>query len=137
MQRLWLVALALIAWPGCFTAHYSEHAAIPWDRVERIEPGVTTRAEVLDWFGAPLNFSDPGALAEFLQSRGLEADAYARYPFDDVFAYQYNRGEAQGWTVVVYSRMELRIVSDLLLVFFDEQGRVADVGTRRDTPSLD
>jgi len=124
------MALALT---GCLNARYSEGEAIPWDAVARVQPGQTTKDEVLDVFGAPQNFSSPSALAEFLESQGLEADAYSRYPFADVFAYQANYGALRGFTLILYTRLEVRIVSNLVLIFFDEEGVVTQVGVRRAT----
>jgi hypothetical protein len=123
-----VLALALT---GCITGRYTEGNPIAWRAVESLQPGETTKTEVLARCGAPLNFSSPIALAEFLESQGLEAPADSRYPFSDVFAYQMNYGKLRGFTVILYTRLQISIVSDLVVVFFDERGIVSHVGVRR------
>lgn len=95
-----LKLMLVLVLAGCITGHYSEGSAIAWEAVDSLRPGVTTKSEVLERFGAPHNFSSPIALAEFFESQGLEAEAYSRYPFTDVFAYQLNRGKLRGFTVI-------------------------------------
>jgi hypothetical protein len=38
--------------------------------------------------------------------------------------------------VILYTRLKLEIVSDLVLILFDEQGVVTHVGVRRATDAL-
>lgn len=118
---------------GCISARYSEGEGIPWESVGGVRPGQTTKNEVLEAFGAPQNFSSPSALAEFLENQGLEPETYSRYPFADVFAYQATYGALRGFTLIFYTRLELKILSNLVLIFFDEQGVVTHVGVRRAT----
>lgn len=56
-----LLLLAVVLWaPGCVTAHmtFGRPLAEP-AVVARIEPGVTTRAELLDWLGPPDELLSP------------------------------------------------------------------------------
>jgi len=131
-RRGWALLLGLVL-TGCISARYSEGEAIPWDAVAEVQPGQTTKNEVLEAFGAPQNFSSPSALAEFLENQGLEAEAYSRYPFADVFAYQADYGALRGFTLILYTRFELKIVSNLVLIYFDEEGVVTHLGVRRAT----
>jgi outer membrane protein assembly factor BamE (lipoprotein component of BamABCDE complex) len=131
-RRGWVLLVGLVL-AGCISARYTEGEAIPWDSVAQIQPGQTTKDEVLAAFGAPQNFSNPSALAEFLENQGLESDAYSRYPFADVFAYQANYGALRGFTLILYTRLELKIVSNLVLIYFDEEGVVTHLGVRRAT----
>lgn len=105
-----------------------------WDLAESIVPGETTRSKVLELLGPPQNFASPTALADFLESRGLDPSEYHRYPFTDVFAYQLSRGRLRGLALLVYNRFEVRLDSELLLIFFDAQQRVSDVARRRLEP---
>ena len=124
-----LLAGALAA--GCVTAEVTEGSEIAWESVERIRVGETTRDQVLDWLGAPQNFSNPTALAEFLDSGGLSSEAALRYPFSDVFVYQLSRGRVRGFAALLYNRFELHIDSDLVVILFDSNDRVSHFGIRR------
>ncbi len=136
MRFACLLVAALLP-SACLSARYSEGAAIPWQYVDRIEPGTTTKSQVLDWFGAPENFSNPSALVEFLEANGLESESYARYPFTDVFVYELRQGELEAWSLLLYSRLKLEIASDALVILFDERDRVRHVGVRRAPPRDD
>lgn len=129
-----LLAVPALILAGCITGNYREGSEIPWERVAQIIPGETTKSEILDQFGAPQNFSAPTAMPEFFESRGLEASSYSRYPFTDVFTYQLSRGKLRGFIAIFYNRFRIDIVSDLVVIFFDEQGVVANVGVRRAPP---
>jgi hypothetical protein len=130
--------LATVSWiPGCVIGRYVEGNEIREEWIADLLPGVTTKDQVLEWFGPPENFSSSAALSEFLESRGLAPESAGRYPFTDVFAYQFHRGRLRGFFALLYNRFEFKIASDLLLVFFDEQGRVADWGYRDGTQGLD
>jgi hypothetical protein len=120
-----------MALSGCIQAHYTEGNQIPWERASQIRPGVTTKADVLALFGAPQNFSIGTALVDFLEDQGLEPDATPPYAFADVFAYQMSRGKLRGYTVLVYTRVDLTIDSDLLVIFFGEDEIVSQVGVQR------
>jgi hypothetical protein len=130
-KRFGPVGLSALALAGCITARYEEGNAVPWERVSWIEPGRTTRSQILDWFGAPRNFASSTALSSFLESRGLEASDYAKYPFTDVFAYECARGQLSGFTAILYTRLRLELERDLLVILFDERDTVTHVGTRR------
>jgi hypothetical protein len=131
-----IALVALVALSGCIRGYYNEGGEIPWERVEWIEAGQTTRSEILEWFGAPQNFSNPAALTSFMESNGLEADSFAQYPFTDVFVYQLHRGYLVGIAAIFYNRFDLRIASDTLLILFDAADRVRHIGVRR-APPLD
>jgi hypothetical protein len=130
-MRRSILFLTLAVLSGCIRGNYLEGSAVPWERVQRIQPGVTTKAEVLAWLGAPLNFSIPTALDEFLEDQGLEGGGAPPYPFADVFAYQLSRGKLRGFTVILYTRINLELDSDLLVIFFGEDWKVIYMGVRR------
>jgi hypothetical protein len=131
----WLLVVLVLA--GCITSGYSEGNPIAWEALSSLQPGLTTKSEVLERFGAPRNFSSPTALVEFLESRGLEPEAYSRYPFSDVFTYQMSYARLRGFTLILYTRLKVNIVSDLVVIFFDERGIVSHVGVRRADQTLD
>jgi outer membrane protein assembly factor BamE (lipoprotein component of BamABCDE complex) len=47
---------------GCFSIRVVSGNSVPAEQVRAIEPGVTTRAEILEWFGAPEDYTDPSGL---------------------------------------------------------------------------
>ena len=97
MLRVAVLLVLVTLAGGCVSADVIEGSEIPWEAVERIRVGKTTRAEVLNWLGAPQNFANPTAMAEYLESGGLESETSSRYPFADVFVYQLTRGHLRGF----------------------------------------
>jgi hypothetical protein len=129
MRGAWLVWAAVLC--GCVMGRYEEGTAIDWNRIQEIQPGVTTRGEILEWFGAPENFTNPSALSEFLRSQGLQPETTASYPYSDILAYQFHHGRVSALLLLVYNRFQVTIESDLMVVFLDGQGVVQHVGYRR------
>jgi hypothetical protein len=130
MRHLVTATLIAALASGCISADVIEGSEIPWQTVERIRVGETTRSEVLDWLGAPQNLANPTVLAEFMEEGGLESEFASRYPFSDVFVYQIARGELRGFAALFYNRFELRIDSDLVVILFDDNDRVSHFGVR-------
>jgi len=131
MQSLPRLLLILALADGCVSADLYEGSEIPWSAVERIRAGETSRSEVLTWLGAPHNFANPTALAEFLAGEGIENETYARYPFADVFVYQLTHGRLRGFAALLYNRFEMHVDSDLVVILFDETDKVRHMGIRR------
>jgi hypothetical protein len=130
MRTISWIALLVLA-SGCVNARMYEGSEIPWQSVEQIRPGQTTRSQVLDWLGAPQNFSNPSALVEFLEGEGIESETYSRYPFADVFVYQLTRGRLRGFVALLYNRFELYVDSDLVVILFGHDDLVRHIGIRR------
>jgi hypothetical protein len=125
----WLAGAAVVF--GCVVGRYEEGTAIDWSRIEAIQPGVTTRREILEWFGAPENFTNASALSEFLREQGLSPETTASYPYSDILAYQFHHGRMRALFLLLYNRVNVTIESDLLVVFLDSEGVVQHVGYRR------
>ena len=125
----WFALLAIAG--GCVSARMYEGSEIPWQLVEGIRPGQTTRSQVLDWLGAPQNFSNPSALVELLEGQEMESESRARYPLADVFVYQLTRGRLRGFVALLYNRFELRVDSDLVVIMFGPDDLVRHIGIRR------
>lgn len=53
---------------GCAIGTYSEGKRVDAAQVGEIQPGVTTKADLLAWFGPPSNFSDASLLEELILS---------------------------------------------------------------------
>lgn len=99
--------------------------------IARIEPGTTTKGEVLALLGPP---------EEYLRSEVLEAlgDETTRVRnaialgnrAHDALSWQRDRLEARGNLLLVYNRARVDFESDLLVVFFDAEDRVREVSFR-------
>jgi hypothetical protein len=66
-----LLLAALAAASGCVIGRYSEGQTIAADQIPRIVAGQTTKAEILDWFGAPQSYADATFLEEYMSEREL------------------------------------------------------------------
>jgi outer membrane protein assembly factor BamE (lipoprotein component of BamABCDE complex) len=95
------------------------------DPTARIQPGSTTRAEVLAIFGPP--------------------DRILRQTTGDVFVYRFERRNSTSFTLEepivtdmeIFSWNKVQEKSDQLTVFFDREGIVTGFGYRRGTEELD
>lgn len=125
-----LLAL-LAAGPGCLVAQYREGNPVPLDQVDRIRPGVTTKEEVLAWFGPPQNYTNASLLEQLVASDEVPPGTTPPYRFSDVLAYQIHHGEVRGLLLLLFNRIDVRMRSDHLVVFFDEDDVVRYYGVRR------
>ena len=118
---------------GCLYVQASGHFGSAFDPelIARIVPGRTTKGEVLELLGPP---------EEFLRSEvvGSLGDETARITgavalgnrARDAFTYQRDTLSARGTILLLYNRVRSEIVSDLLVVLFDEEDRVREVSVR-------
>lgn len=123
--------LAALALPGCVVARYREGNRLPLDRVEDIEPGVTTRAEILEWFGPPQGYSDASLIERVLVDDEPPEGTRRPARLDDVLAYELHEGRARGVLLFLFNYLELRVESNRLVLFFDEADRVRYFGVER------
>jgi hypothetical protein len=131
------LALAL-ACAGCLNIHYTEGSPLPRERIALIKAGETTKAEVLTWFGAPEGFSDVSALERLLRDFDLEPESVLDLPFADALVFRFTEGDGRGYVIPpVYVNLDLRVVSDVLVVFFDDADRVLYYGVQEDSDELD
>lgn len=128
-----LLATALLAsaLSGCVLARYHEGNRLPVERVEQIEPGVTTKAEVLEWFGPPQSYGKASLIERMLVDDAPPEGALAPARLEDVLAYEFHEGRARGLLLFLFNYMELRVDSDRLVLFFDETDRVRYFGVHR------
>jgi hypothetical protein len=100
--------------------------------IAQIQPGVSTKADVLRLLGPP---------EEFLRSEVLESlsDDETRIAggvalgnrAQDAFSYQHDDVDGFATLLLLYNRVRARVESDLLVVFFDPDDRVREIGFRR------
>jgi hypothetical protein len=136
LRRALGLALAASLAPGCITAELTEGNAVPLERVAQIRPGETTRDEILAWFGAPESFTDPGELRRLLEETEVLPEEVLDLPFADILVFELTKAKLRGLVLLVYNRFEVRAASDRLVIFFDEQDRVAHYGFREGTDAL-
>ena len=120
---------------GCVVARINEGNAVRFERLDEVRPGVTTKAEVLEWFGAPDDASDPRVIDAVLQASDLLPVEAVRIPFSDVFTYRFSEARVRGLLMFLWNRIDVRIIHDKLVIFFDEEDRVMYYGFRREIPA--
>ncbi len=92
---------------SCVIGRYYEGAKIPEEKLKEIRPGVTTRAEIVSWFGPPQNYISPTIFNEILRQMDLVGDEpLTNYPFANILSYQYNRGNVRGIIAILFYFVE-------------------------------
>ncbi len=134
LARAALAAGIALLSSGCLfvSASGSFGPALDAAKIARIEPGVTTKRELLEWFGPP---------EEFVRSEVIEslADDVTRVNgaialgnrAQDAFTWQHDTIDGSGTALVFYNQFSARIESELLVVFFDGEDRVREFSVRR------
>ena len=131
------LALAL-ACSGCLSIAFAEGSPLPRERIPLIKPGETTKAEILAWFGAPQGFSDATAIERLIRDQSFEPQTVLDLPFADALVFRFTRGSGRGTLLPpVFVRVDLRVLSDTLVIFFDDSDRVLYYGIKEETDELD
>jgi hypothetical protein len=128
--------LLLLCATGCVIGRYEEGLPVAADKVPLIVPGQTTKAEILDWFGAPSGLADAQLLESFLVDRELAPGPVVDLPFADVLVFRLTRGQLEGVVLILFNMVDFRVASDTLVVFFDEHDKVSEYGFRKGTDAL-
>jgi hypothetical protein len=84
-----IVSLAFLL-AGCIIGRYHEGSKIPEEKLKEIKPGVTTRGEIVSWFGPPQNYVSPTVFNEILRQMDVSTAPITSYPFANIISYQYN-----------------------------------------------
>jgi hypothetical protein len=122
---------------SCVIGRYYEGAKIPQEKLKEIRPGVTTRGEIVSWFGPPQNYISPTIFNEILRQMDLVGDEpLTNYPFANILSYQYNRGNVRGIIAILFYFVEWTVKSDRLVIFFDEDEKVKYYGFDKGTDEL-
>ena len=124
-----LLAVMLCA---CVVGRYTEGDEVRWAQLAAIRPGETTKTEVLQRLGAPDSLATPTMIEDFLENQGLEPEVTPELALEDVFTYQFTRGELRGMFTLFYNRVNMTIKSDLIVIIFEDD-LVTHVGYRRST----
>jgi len=126
--------LAALASSGCvsFSGHFG--TKIRLENIPRIEDGVTTREEIMSWFGPPSAFFNPSFLDVIFGDEDEMIGAGAAV-LNDVYTYHYIENKTPLFFVPIFvGLLDTVAVSDTLTIFFDENGRVRYHAYRRDVP---
>jgi len=119
---------------GCisFSGHFGTEIRV--EHIPRIEEGVTTREEVMSWFGPPSAFFNPTFLDVILGEEDEMMDSEVGL-LNDVFTYRYIENKSTLLFVpILVGFVDTVAVSETLTIFFDENGRVKYHAYRRDVP---
>jgi hypothetical protein len=124
--------LAVLALSGCisFSGHFGTRIRI--ENIPRIEDGVTTREEVMSWFGPPSAFFNPTFLDVILGDED-EMIGFEETVLNEIYTYRYIENESTLlFFPILFGLFNTVAVSDTLTIFFDETGRVQYHAYRRD-----
>src|SRR5688500_5606974 len=91
------LALALLTAPGCVLGRVRDEVPLDAAKVDRIVPGVTTKAQVVELLGAPTYVNDRIGLRVVGQPEesnegniGPFVDELVRSPLDHSYTYEYS-----------------------------------------------
>jgi hypothetical protein len=130
------IALAAALVSGCVHGRYSEGQPLELSQLERVKPGETTKSEILQWFGSPQSYADPTLLEEAQTQLGLTLGPVVDLPYADVLVYRATEGRLRAIVLLLFNHIDLRVASDTLVFFFDDQDRVLYYGVREGTRAL-
>lgn len=121
---------------SCILGRYYEGSQIPRDKIKEIKPGLTTKKEILQWFGPPQNYISPTIFNEILKELDVTREPLTNYPFANILSYQYNRGNIRAIVLILFNFIEAKVKSDHLVIFLDENDRVKYYGFHKGTDEL-
>jgi hypothetical protein len=119
---------------GCisFSGHFGTKIRV--EHIPQIQDGVTTREEIMSWFGPPSAFFNPSFLDVILGDEDEMMDSGAAV-LNDVYSYRYIENESTLFFIpILVGIFDAVAVSETLIIFFDENGRVEYHAYRRDVP---
>jgi hypothetical protein len=97
---------------------------------------VTTKAEIISWFGPPQNYISPTVFNEILRELDVTREPLTYYPFANILSYQYNRGNIRAIILVLFNFVDAKVKSDHLVIFLDENEKVKYYGFHKGTDEL-
>ena len=132
-----LLVCAVWLGAGCFSMRVVEGNHVPADRVAQLQPGQTTKAEVLDWFGAPEDYTDPSGLRRVFADGVAVPEDVLSLPYADVLVYEETHGRVKGLLLFLFNWIDVHVVHDRLVVFFDDRDRVLYYGYQRGSDAVE
>ena len=135
VQTAILLSMTLLL-ASCVIGRYYEGPIISEEKIKQIKPGVTTKAEIISWFGPPQNYISPTVFNEILREMDVTREPLTNYPFANILSYQYNRGNIRAIVLVLFNYVDANVKSDHLVIFLDENETVKYYGFRKGTDEL-
>jgi hypothetical protein len=93
---------------GCVIGRYHEGPKISEEKIKEIKLGVTTKAEIVSWFGPPQNYIRPTVFNEILREIDVTRVPLTNYPFANILPYQFNRGNIRAIVLVLFNYVDTK-----------------------------
>src|SRR4030065_2557230 len=130
-----ILALILLL-SSCVVGRYYEGSQVLPEKVKEIKPGITTKEEIISWFGPPQNYISPTVFNEILREMDVTREPLTNYPFANILSYQFNRGNIRAIVLVLFNFVDANVKSDHLIIFLDENEKVKHYGFRKGTDEV-
>ena len=130
------VLCLLMLLTGCIIGRYYEGPKIPEEKIKEIKPGITTKEEIISWFGPPQNYLSPTIFNQILRELDVTREPINYYPFANILSYQFNQGNVRAVVLILFNYVEGKVKSDHLVIFVDENDRVKYYGFYKGTDEL-
>jgi hypothetical protein len=121
---------------SCIIGRYYEGPKISAEKIKDIKPGVTTKEEIISWFGPPQNYISPTVFNQILRELDVTGEPLTVYPFANILSYQYNQSNIRALVLVLFNYVEGKIKSDHLVIFLDDNEKVKYYGFYKGTEEL-
>ena len=136
--KILLLFIFSLFFPACVQNTVLEGLEIPKNQIERIQPGVTQRADIIKWFGPPNYHKDPNTVKSLLQqidSRGeyIKVDHPA---FKDAYVYEFIKGRTEVFSIIIFNFFRDDRKQDHLIVFFNPDDTVKYYAYREGTKDI-
>ena len=135
LKTIGILALSLLL-AGCVIGRYYEGPKISPEKIKDIKPGITTKEEILTWFGPPQSYISPTIFNQILRELDLTREPINTYFFANILSYQYNQGNIRGLVLILFNYIEGKVKSDHLVIFLDDHDRVKYYGFYKGTEEL-
>ncbi len=130
------ILLLILFLESCVIGRYHEGPQISEEKIKEIKPGVTTKSEIISWFGPPQNYISPTFFNEVLREMEVTREPLTNYPFANILSYQYNRGNIRAIVLILFNYVDAKVKSDHLVIFLDDNEKVKYYGFRKGTDEL-
>ncbi len=134
-RSILLLFLSLLL-TSCIIGRYYEGPKIPEEKIKEIKPGITTKEEIISWFGPPQNYLSPTIFNQVLRELDVTREPINYYPFANILSYQFNQGNVRAVVLILFNYVEGKVKSDHLVIFMDENDRVKYYGFYKGTDEL-
>ncbi len=134
--RIILLLFLSLFLTSCIIGRYYEGPKIAEEKIKEIKPGITTKEEIISWFGPPQNYLSPTIFNQVLRELDVTREPINYYPFANILSYQFNQGNVRAVVLILFNYVEGKVKSDHLVIFLDENDRVKYYGFYKGTDEL-